>query len=417
MTGRRLVGVSWCMPPALFPRSVQVARLLKGLTRLGWHSTIVTPTLATLPPTDTIDHDLGATYGSHYALVPVDGRREPAAASAVGRWRQQLSGELALSDEALWIRRAARATIAAVRQQRADALVTFAQPWRDHLVGLEVRKRLRRLPWVAHFSDPWTDSIYSQLTGAERDQELQREAAVIAQADRVVFTNEHAASLVMRKYPASQAKARVVPHAMDADLLPAAGTPANRDRFRLAHVGNLLVGRRTADALFDALVALGQRRRLDRELEVMFLGGGSGLLDARVRVFVQRLEPIVTFRERVPYRESLALMRDSDALLLIDAASDTNVFLPSKLVDYVMLGKPILALTPQAGASADALRRYGGTLVDPQDPAAIAAAIDDLLNRHHSGAIAHRAPGPEAEFGIDAVAGAFARLLEEIVRQ
>ena len=61
-------------------------------------------------------------------------------------------------------------------------------------------------------------------------------------------------------------------------------------------------------------------------------------------------------------------------LLVIDAPADDSLFLPSKLIDYLPLGKPILGLTPLRGASADLIRRLGYPVVAPDDEAAIAAA-------------------------------------------
>jgi hypothetical protein len=45
----------------------------------------------------------------------------------------------------------------------------------------------------------------------------------------------------------------------------------------------------------------------------------------------------------VGYQESLKLMSEADALLVIDAPADQSVFLPSKLIDYIGAGRPISA--------------------------------------------------------------------------
>ena len=82
-------------------------------------------------------------------------------------------------------------------------------------IGLRVR-RATGLPWVAHFSDPWTDSPY--LRGARWQQRLWKrlEADVVQDADALVFVNAQTAERVMRKYPdAWRRKAHVVPHGFD----------------------------------------------------------------------------------------------------------------------------------------------------------------------------------------------------------
>jgi len=75
-------------------------------------------------------------------------------------------------------------------------------------------------------------------------------------------------------------------------------------------------------------------------------------------------------------------------LLTIDAPSDgPAVFLPSKLVEYLIFRKPILGLTPECGASADLLRRAGCPIAPPDDEAAIAATVQGLLHRAAAGTL------------------------------
>ena len=50
------------------------------------------------------------------------------------------------------------------------------------LVGLRVR-RTHRLPWVAHFSDPWVDSPYLRGSSWLRRIWQRMERDVVAQAD------------------------------------------------------------------------------------------------------------------------------------------------------------------------------------------------------------------------------------------
>ena len=72
-------------------------------------------------------------------------------------------------------------------------------------------------------------------------------------------------------------------------------------------------------------------------------------------------------------------------LLLIDAAADVNVFLPSKVVDYLMLDKPIMALTPPEGATAAILGPARHLLVPPTDHNAMEQALRAVIDRHARG--------------------------------
>lgn len=425
MTARRLIAVSWCMPPALFPRSIQVARTLKGLKALGWTSTVVTPRVDDLAETDPLDYTLSDVYGGQtVARVDNDGLRATRP-ELLRRWRHR-TNDAAPDDDQLWAERAATVVRRLDRAERATALVTFAQPWRDHLVGLELTRWRGRRPWIAHFSDPWADSpYYADLLPEQKKVQHEREAQVIGRADVVVFTNQYAADLVMSKYPNRwRRKIRVVPHAMDRDLLHhverliQSNGSARSGPLRLSHVGNLFVGRRTAHALFEALAALRDRRRLEGELELVLMGGGSGWQEAQEKAASLRLDGIVSFRSRASHLESLAAMRDSDVLVLIDAPAATNVFLPSKLADYLMVEKPMLALTPAVGPSADLVLPLGYPVIEPTDVAGISEAIEALWQQHLHGRLhppANAAAYAE-RYSLEAIAAAFAEILDDAVR-
>lgn len=425
MTSRRLIAVSWCMPPALFPRSIQVARLLKGLRAFGWSSTVVTPRIEDLSQTDVLDDTLSEIYGEQ-RLAPVNATSldldEP---ESFRRWKRANDGTQP-DDDQLWAENAAAAVKRLDRVNRASALVTFAQPWRDHLVGLELRWWKGFRPWIAHFSDPWVDSPYlTDAPPAQKNLQHEREAQVVRRADVVVFTNQYAADLVMAKYPEKwRTRVRVVPHAMDRELGPriealrTRNRPDRSGRLKLSHVGNLFIGRRTAHGLFEAVAALKRRRPLDRELELVFVGEGSGWHEAREKAAALELDGIVTFEGRVSHLASLAAMSDTDVLVLIDAPAATNVFLPSKLADYLMAEKPILGLTPPVGPSGDLIRALGYPVLEPTNVRAIAEAIEDLLQRHAAGSLG-ASPTAHAyaeRHSLDAVAGAFADILNEAVR-
>ena len=118
-------------------------------------------------------------------------------------------------------------------------------------------------------------------------------------------------------------------------------------------------------------------RAIADELSVTFVGtpvAAHQRLAARLG-----LEPVVHFTGRLPFADAARAAARADVLLVIDAPAADNLFLPSKLVEYLPMRKPILGLTPPRGASADVIDALGYTTVAPDDEAAIAAAIESLI--------------------------------------
>jgi glycosyltransferase involved in cell wall biosynthesis len=377
-----MLAVCWAMPPLLLPRAIQVSRLLRELRQSGWDTTVITAKLA--KPLEGIieDPELMNGYADAYRtiLVPFGGPL-----SLFERFRSARSADA--SDEHRWKRDATRRALAFLKRRPADVLVTFAQPWFDHRVGQAIKEE-SKLPWVAHFSDPWVDSpYYDCLPDAERRRWADEEHAVIAEADAVVFTTAETATLVMKKYPAEwKSKASVVPHG----VTPASGPASLRQRvgttpLRIVHAGDFYEGKRTPTGLFRALRDLHLRHDLRGRLELILIGIVPGAHRREVRE--NGLESIVECRGKLPYHAVQEAAAEADVLLVVDAPAEQSVFLPSKLVDYLAFRKPILGLTPRAGASAALLTRLGCPIAPPDDPAAISAIIDGLLAAHERGAL------------------------------
>ena len=409
-----LLAISWCLPPLLFPRSIQVARTLKYLQRRGWESTVVCGDPASMRSGRKHDHALAAAYAGAYTPVPVRSLEETLPMLAL--WRAFPALGLLPDARRPWMRPALAMARQLAASRRFDALASFAQPWSDHLVALRL-KRETGLPWLAHFSDPWADSPYFRGPAWVRKRWRRWEADVVRDADALVFVTEQTADLVMAKYPASfRAKTLVVPHGFEADV-PAPSRDEGRPAhvLRLVYTGNFFAGR-TPDGLLAALAALAKEASLRDRLEVVLVGQLPPGYEARIAS--AGLGDVVRCRGTVDYLESQREAARADVLLLVDAPSDRgSVFLPSKLVDYLVFKKPILGLTPPGGASARLLDRLGCPVVPPDDPTRIEAALRELLLKAVGGRLA---VGPAfgavaAEYSMEAAASAMDAALRGMI--
>ena len=154
---KQLLAVSWEMPPLSGPRAVQVTRSLCQLATLGWRSRVV----CFGPRSTRYNQDYGVSPDTEsrgaVTRIPVPSPEEWLLFRA--RWRVCPPLKHLPDEKRVWVGGALRASRGALAEQPADLLVTFAQPWSDHLVGLRLHRETG-LPWVAHFSDPWVDSPY-----------------------------------------------------------------------------------------------------------------------------------------------------------------------------------------------------------------------------------------------------------------
>jgi glycosyltransferase involved in cell wall biosynthesis len=378
---RRLLAVSWELPPMYGPRAAQVSRSLRELAVLGWE-----PTAIAMDPREGGPHWRDAIAPSPLAGVKIVRVPSPEEWWLVrAAWRALPPLRDRPDSKWVWIGRAARAALREAASGAFAGLVTFGQPWSDHLIGLRVSRK-SGLPWVAHFSDPWVDSPYAGGAGWQRAAWRRMEAEVIGHATGVVFVTSETADLVMRKYPPEwRQKVTVVPHGHDASAV--AANARRPGPLRLVHTGRFYSGIRTPIPFLTALAALNVRAPLSGVLEVTLVGPHTAEFKRESKAM--GLDGIVRFLDRVPPADAAAIAADADVLLVIDAPNDgPSVFLPSKLIDYLPFRKPILGVTPPIGASASLLRRLGCRVASPDDAGEIADALATLIADWRDGRLA-----------------------------
>ena len=86
-----------------------------------------------------------------------------------------------------------------------------------------------------------------------------------------------------------------------------------------------------------------------------------------------------------PYAESVREAAAADVLLVIEAPTSPSLILPTKLVDSLAFGKPILGLVPGEGPPADLLRQVGCPQAAPNNAGAIARALAGMLVQWQEG--------------------------------
>ncbi|MGL6278620.1 MAG: glycosyltransferase family 4 protein [Gaiella sp.] len=284
---------------------------------------------------------------------------------------------LVVPDEnAPWALTAVPAAVRIVREHGIDVVLTTSPPPSVHLVGAAV-KRATGAAWVADLRDSITQHAHRRAdTAATRTK-----ASLHARVARLVASYADAITCVSdaitEETRALEPSGPVTTVANGCDFDDVVGLERSAsDRFRITHTGSFF-GKRDPRPFLRALVDSGL------DVNARFLG------DFREtdRVFAESLGLDGDRLELIPYAPrsaSLALQRDSEALLLLIPQADGRGrgVLSGKVFEYLAVGRPILAAVPPDGAAAELIRETGAGLVaDPDDPAAIRAALEELHRR------------------------------------
>lgn len=414
MQSPELLAISFSFPPLAYPRSVQVARLLK---HLRFSSVIVCADERGARLDLTIEPDAEASLRA-CLRVPF----------SITGWRRQADRILSRLKPPLWNKTPDQyvlwnpAALQAVKDfsqhndYRPDVIVTFGQPMSSHLIGLELKK-LYGVPWVAHFSDPWVDNIFTNYDALSRRVNLRLEESVIKGADRLIFTSEETIDLILARYAREdRAKARVLPHSFDSKLYPSSSNNG-RDQITIRYMGEFY-GKRTPKPLVNALRSLhATKPELLRDVRFELIGPVN--TDALADSGLESLpDDMVVTKPSVDYQESLRLAASADGLLIVDAPAKRSVFLPSKLIDYIGAGRPILGITPPGTASA-VINELGGWAADPADLEAMKQAVEAFLTYlSHNREQPHRVwgePSVRRKYEAPVVAASFDTMLRELL--
>lgn len=114
------------------------------------------------------------------------------------------------------------------------------------------------------------------------------------------------------------------------------------------------------------------------KLEVLFLGDGAALPDLKAR---WGAHPQVKFGPFLPFADAKELIRDADLGLVSLAPGIFRVSYPSKVLSYLGLGLPMLALVEPESALADDILSAGiGVVPAAPTPEAIADALKPVLS-------------------------------------
>lgn len=285
---------------------------------------------------------------SNVTHVPGEITRTPETL-ALERWAVRIQRALLPYNEELpWVPHALAAAKHLMLREPISAVISTSPPVATHLAAL-VAKRRYGLKWIADFRDPILGNPGRPRRWARPyDKMLQK--WIFRNADAVVAVTDVVADEWRRRYPRWAHKFHVIWNGYDPeDALRPLPAPA-RPFHVLSHVGVLYL-KRHPNALLASVDRLISRGQLDpQSIRLRFIGPIQEQAQFEAGAAAARLLSLGCLEingEIVPRPQANAEIASTDYLLLIDIVNLSNVgyTVPAKLYDYVLAGRPILAIT------------------------------------------------------------------------
>lgn len=272
---------------------------------------------------------------------------------------------------------------------KPDIIYSRSFPLSSTLMALKLKRKFG-VPWILHLSDPWAESPLFRFTGLMKKYHDKIEGKCFREADVISFTSTETINLYTAKYPELAGKFEFFPNVFDQGDLPDENqTTLPHEKFRIVYTGSL-TGTRHIRYIKDAIELLQQQ--FPSELENMeFIIAGH--MDRSIHAMTSRGIPSLNYLGSLSFNAAKKLQNSADVLLVIDFLFEKDseaVYLPSKLLDYILAKKTIIGITNINSATYNLVEDKYGRCFAHNDAAGIAKQIhqyysdwkDGLLNIH-----------------------------------
>lgn len=226
------------------------------------------------------------------------------------------------------------------------------------------------IKWIASWNDPFPTFLWIEPYGHGNSPKNVRKCGRIVKimkgADEYVYPNTRLARYVNSYVQADECNIHIVPHVMVSE--PQVPRKRESGPIRLIHPGQCNAPR-YARPLLQALKELLLDKKITKdELTITFMGKTN--VDEKLMMEEEPLKGVVNMRNSVAYHESMKILAEYDIALIIEAACDEGIFLPTKVSDFMMAGKRMFAICPRIGVQNDLFKQgfisYFGDVTDVQ---------------------------------------------------
>ena len=354
---KKLLILTYYFPPLGLGGTQRIAKFVKYLPQFGWQPTVVTvkPIAywaldeslmqdvkeARIVRTESLDPQrLLARFG-RTIIQPGAGEKRGGFGTLVNQ--KVLPFILTPDSKILWRSFALSAIDKLLAAEHFDALMTTSPPHSVHLIGRRIAQRYG-IKWLADFRDSWAGShVVHEPTARHFERNRKWQQQVIKSADAATCISP----AILKSFEPNDLshKFHIIPNGYDPQDFKATESKKN-EFFTLCYSGTI---NRFADPepFLDALVLL-KKNNSDAysKLIVQFVGYDTlgNFHEMVVRRNLDRVEVV----GHKPHAQSVAYLKNADALLLIAKARPEDTFIPGKTFEYFGAQKPIFAISNSA---------------------------------------------------------------------
>lgn len=377
--GEDLLIVSFSYRPMLNPRAFRWTALAEEFARRGVRVHVVCSWQPGLLANEIVNgveiHRVGNRFieRCRALLARLRGRGRQEAGSSLRKgpssplakqvgwiWRQ-----IAWPDTTcVWYRAALHKANALLRKVPRATLVAVTPTFTAALVGGALARKTGVTRWILDMGDPFALAIESPANNFLLYGALNRRAerAVFRGATAVTLTNDHIQRSYAELYPEYAKKLFIIPPLLSvmetSSIMQEEKIFGTDAAIRIVYVGSLYKSLRRPDFLLGLFLAL--TRAEPGRMELHFFGNTDECNDA-FSPYASQIGQTIMLHGLLARETAFSAI--NEATIVVNLGNANYCQLPSKLVEYMLLGKPILNIVQtEADPSLDLLQSYHSAL-------------------------------------------------------
>ncbi|ANF51781.1 glycosyl transferase family 1 [Chryseobacterium glaciei] len=367
MEQKKILIITYYWPPAGGPGVQRWLKFAKYLPEFGWKPIIFTPENPSYP---LLDESLLKDIPENIDIVKTkiwepyqlaeklnkSNKKFKAGQFDVGKnqsWKSKLSiwvrGNFFIPDaRVFWVKPSVKFLQQYLKENKIDVVVTSGPPHSLHLIGLNLKKKLPNLKWIADFRDPWTEISYYnhlKLTKSSDKKHRQLESNVFKNADITLATSYTDAE----NFRKNGANAVCITNGFDetdaSQTHKSSNSQTFKQKFTLSYIG-VLEQLRNPENLWKALDDLVKTHSdFAENFSLKFVGR----IDDKILNTIENsgLKNHILNLGYISHDKAIIEMQNSDILLITNFPNESSKgIIPGKIFEYLATGKQIISFGP-----------------------------------------------------------------------
>jgi len=401
---KKVLMIAHSFPPAGGPGVQRTSKFVKYLRSYGWEPVILTRDMVNMPLKDEslvkdIPKDISVIRSRAWDLNSTTG-----IAGLIGKF---ISRKIMIPDsERLWELFSRKTAEDVIKSHNIRLIYTTSLPYSSHIMAMHLKKKYPDIPWVADFRDEWTNNPYildNPHNPLRMNIERRMEHKVLQLADYLITNTPIMLKNFIKNNPNMKLEDKffVIPNgydhedfkhlvheqgnsSSDSKMMSNTTSPCHTthsNKFTITYTGSFY-GRRKPDIFFQALGQLVNEGKVDKDKIYIKLIGNFKQEQVKQLTDLHNLNGVVEVFSYMAHDECIQNMTSSDCLLLIEGAGPgAEAFYTGKVFEYMISGRPILAVIPAKGAAAQLIRETAtGSISDCTDLNGTKNNIEFLYN-------------------------------------